>query len=142
MEENSELVDFERGSTFGGLVTATVFIGFVFLILSDLIDNINNKPYTFTVRDRYMSPKEHTATKVNLGEYDKSNEFFMGIIATAEDGAYEPDFDLLDNDYIEIVTSYWDTGKNREEGKPLTFERQGPELKLCGREMLNQYLGE
>ena len=62
-------MDFERGSTFGGLMTALVFIGFIYLILYDLQDNINNKPYTFEVRDKYMSPEEHKATVVNLGDY-------------------------------------------------------------------------
>ena len=56
MNQNSELVDFERGSTFGGIMTSILFMGFIYLIISDLYDNINKKPYTFEVRDKYMSP--------------------------------------------------------------------------------------
>ena len=59
MEQNGQLVDFERGSTFGGLMTSIVFAGFIFLIMSDLTDNINNKPYKFDIRDKFMSPEEH-----------------------------------------------------------------------------------
>ena len=62
MEENSNLVDFERGSTLGGIMTAVVFIGFIYLVMSDLTENIRNKPYTFEVRDKFMSPEEHIAT--------------------------------------------------------------------------------
>ena len=79
MDRNSELVDFERGSTFGGLVTALVFTGFIYLIVYDLQENINNKPYTFEVRDKFMSPEEHKATVVNLGENKKSLEFMIGF---------------------------------------------------------------
>ena len=69
MEQNSELVDFERGSTFGGVMTAVVFVGFIYLLVYDVQENIRNKPYTFEVRDKYLSPKEHNAAVVNLGEY-------------------------------------------------------------------------
>ena len=49
------------------MLTAAVFMGFIYLILNDLADNINNKPYTFEVKDRYLSPEEHRNTVVNLG---------------------------------------------------------------------------
>ena len=45
-------------------MTSIVFVGFIYLILSDLSDNINNKPYTFDVKDKYMSPEEHRAKRV------------------------------------------------------------------------------
>ena len=53
-------------------MTAVVFIGFTSLLIYDLSYNIENKPYTFTVRDKFMSPEEHMATKVNLGDYETS----------------------------------------------------------------------
>ena len=58
MERNSDLVDFERGSTFGGLMTAVVLVGFISVLVYDLTENIRNKPYTFEVRDKFMSPEE------------------------------------------------------------------------------------
>ena len=58
MEKNSELVDFERGSTFGGIMTAFVLVGFIGILVYDLTENIRNKPYTFEVRDKFMSPEE------------------------------------------------------------------------------------
>ena len=49
MEQNSELVDFERGSTFGGVVTLFVFVGFFSLLAYDLSENFSKRPYTFKV---------------------------------------------------------------------------------------------
>ena len=69
MAQSSNLVDFERGSTLGGLITAIVFIGFTALVIQDLSYNLSNKPYTFEVRDKFMSSEEHMATEVNLGAY-------------------------------------------------------------------------
>ena len=57
MNQACELVDFERGSTFGGIMTVVVFVGFISLVMYDLTENINNKPYDFNVRDKYMSPE-------------------------------------------------------------------------------------
>ena len=131
MKQSGELVDFERGSTFGGIVTTIVFVGFIYFILSDLSDNINNLPYTFEVKSKYLSPEEHRNTVVNFGENEQSVEFFLGFIAYAENGDRLFDFDPLDNDYIEVLTGYWDTGKNTDEGKPYLFVREGPEVELC-----------
>ena len=36
MESNGELVDFERGSTFGGFMTAFVLVGFIGVLVYDL----------------------------------------------------------------------------------------------------------
>ena len=47
MERDSELVDFERGSNFGGIMTAFVLVGFIGILVYDLSENIRNKPYTF-----------------------------------------------------------------------------------------------
>ena len=72
MEQTSELVDFERGSTFGGIMTVIVFVGFISILMYDLTENIKNKPYTFTVRDKYMSPEVHQTARVDIGEKEKS----------------------------------------------------------------------
>ena len=110
MKKNGELVDFERGSTFGGVMTAVVFIGFIYLIISDLSDNINNKPYTFDVRDKYVSPEELRNTVVNFGENKQSIEFILGFGAWFENETVWLDFNPLDNDYIEVHTAYFDAG--------------------------------
>ena len=70
MTKNSNLVDFERGSIFGGLLTAFVFVGFVSLLVYDLSDNVSNKPYTLKVEDRVMTAEEHQATRVNFGDFE------------------------------------------------------------------------
>ena len=43
-------------------------------------------------------------------------------------------FDPLDNDYIELVPSYWDTEMNLREDKPWLYWTKGPKLKPCGLE--------
>ena len=72
LAKNSILVDFERGSTFGGIMTAVVFVGFTALLVNDLSFNITNKPYSFDVRDKFMSPEEIIETDVDLGAYNQS----------------------------------------------------------------------
>ena len=141
MELNSELVDFERGSTFGGIVTAFVFVGFIYLIVYDLSENIRNKPYTFEVRDKFMSPEQQKAAVVNIGENKKSLEFMFGIHAVSENGSYNPSFNPLDNDYIEIFPMYWDTDKNIKEGLGYTQLSEGPKMKLCGKKREIELLG-
>ena len=101
-------MDFERGSTLGGIITAIVFTGFTALILNDFFYNISNKPYSFEVRDKFMSSEELKATKVNLGEYNQSQEFILGFIALDEDGVRDTEFNPFDNDYIEVFSAYWD----------------------------------
>ena len=134
-------MDFERGSTFGGVLTAIVFVGFVYLIVYDLQYNINNKPYTFEVRDRFMSPEEQKATVINLGDNKKSLEFMFGILATFENGTYDTSFNPLDNDYIEIIPFTWDTEKNNKEGLGYTYLGKGPDMELCGREREVELMG-
>ena len=107
------LVDFERGSTLGGVMTLLVFIGFTFLLVYDFSYNISNRPYTFEVRDQFMALEEFNATKVNFGEYQSSYEFVLGMIAVKEDGTIDLAFNPLDNDYIEVIASFWDTEMNR-----------------------------
>ena len=72
MNRSSELVDFERGSTFGGIITTFVLVGFIGVLIYDLTENIRNKPYTFTVRDKFMSPEETQKAKVFIGRQEKS----------------------------------------------------------------------
>ena len=79
-----------------------------------------------------MSPEEHEAAVVNMGEYNKSTEFIFSLAVFDEDGAYDPSFDLLDNDYIEILTCSWDTAKNRESGKPWLYLTEGLKIGPCG----------
>ena len=85
----SNLVEFERGSTLGGIITAIVFVGFTFLLVYDFSYNISDKPYTFEVRDKFMAPEEFMATKVNFGEYDRSQEIVLGFMAVKEDGSVD-----------------------------------------------------
>ena len=141
MNENSNLVDFERGSTLGGILTAVVFIGFTYLLLSDLSYNISNKPYTFEVREKIMSPEEHMATKVNLGDYTKSQEFVLGFTVLHENGTRDNEFDPFDNDYIEVFTNYWDYEMSQKEGKDLLYVFEGPELEICSRERMIDLIG-
>ena len=54
-KELGELIEYERGSVFGGLMTVAVFIGFGYLLWSDITTNLNEKLYSLTVRDRLLS---------------------------------------------------------------------------------------
>ena len=58
----------------------------------------------------------------------------VGLIAYDEDGNYDPSFNPLDNDYFELVTTYWDTKKNIEEGLNFLTLSKGPKLELCGKD--------
>ena len=141
MERNSELVDFERGSTFGGIMTAFVLVGFIGILIYDLSQNIRNKPYTFTVRDKFMSPKETESLKVIIGEREKSIELLIIFESTHKNGNWDLQFNPLDNDYFDLKTSIWDMTKNKEEKKSIYHLREGPKLTLCGKEKERQVLG-
>ena len=106
-------MDFERGSAFGGILTAFVFTGFISLLIYDLWDNIENKPYTFNVQDKYMTPEEHRATTLNLADFDLSMEPVFGFQTYFPNGTQDKQFNPLDNDYIEVFTANWDTGLNK-----------------------------
>ena len=54
-KELGELIEYERGSVFGGLMTVVVFVGFGYLLWSDITTNLNDKLYSLTVRDRLLS---------------------------------------------------------------------------------------
>ena len=71
-----------------------------------------------------------------MDESEKSQDLIVGIIAQFENGTYDPTFNPLDNDYIELVSVYWDTDKNVKEGRTgmdYHYLRNGPKLELCGR---------
>ncbi len=51
-------------------MTAVVFIGFTALLVNDLSFNITNKPYSFEVRDKFMSQEEMIETNIDLGAYN------------------------------------------------------------------------
>ena len=117
MENNSELVDFERGSTFGGIMTTFVLVGFIGVLVYDLSENIKTQPYTFTVRDKFMSPEETRNAKVIMGKIERSQEFALFIDARHENGSwYGSKFNIMDNDYFDLIGAYWDTEKNEKEG--------------------------
>ena len=121
MARNSNLVDFERGSILGGLLTAVVFIGFTTLLVYDITYNISNKPYNFDVRDKFMSPEEHIATKINLGDYAKSSEHIIGLNTIHENGTTDYGFDPFDNDYVEFLVGYIDYDENQKEGRSVFY---------------------
>ena len=50
-----DLIEYERGSVFGGIMTVAVFMGFGYLLWNDVITNINEKLYTLDVRDRLLT---------------------------------------------------------------------------------------
>ena len=54
-QDLGELIEYERGSVFGGLMTVAVFIGFGYLLWSDVTVNLRDKLYTFDVRDKFLS---------------------------------------------------------------------------------------
>ena len=141
MDRNSDLVDFERGSTFGGIMTAFVLVGFIGILMYDLQENIINKPYTFVVRDKFMAPEEIGAQSVMMGEGEKSVEMMVVFLALHENGTLDYSFNPLDNDYFDLITSYWDIEKNKEEDKSIYYLREGPKLTLCGKEKERQVLG-
>ena len=79
-----------------------------------------------------MSPEETEAQEVIMGEAEKSVELLIEFDARFENRTQDSTFNLLDNDYIELVTSYWDIKKNLEEDKKWLYLRQGPKLIPCG----------
>ena len=65
-KELSELIEYERGSIFGGLITVAVFIGFGYLLWNDFVTNLNEKLYSLTVRDRLLSSEQCGNTEINF----------------------------------------------------------------------------
>ena len=56
--DHKKLIEYERGSVLGGLMTVGVFMGFGYLLLNDFSYNVNQKPFTFEVKDKFMSADE------------------------------------------------------------------------------------
>ena len=50
------------------------------------------------------------------------------MMAYFDNGTYNPSFNPFDNDYIEIVSSSWDTDKNIKEGLNYNYLSEGPKL--------------
>ncbi len=136
MDQNSSLVDFGRGSTLGGIITAIVFVGFSALIVYDLSYNISNKPYTFEIRDRFMSPEEHMNTKLNLGDYERSMDLVIGFHATDDNGVKDQTFNPFDNDYIEVISGWFDFELSQQQGLYPFYMYEGPELEICSQDRM------
>ena len=64
-----------------------------------------------------MSAEETEAQEVIMGEREKSVEILIGFEPRFENGTWMSEFNVLDNDYFELITSYWDSKKSTEEGK-------------------------
>ena len=58
-------------------------------------------------------------------------DFSVAFEGFHENGTRWPEFDPLDNDYIDFYTVYWNTGLNKKEGKPFFYLRRGPEIDKC-----------
>ena len=83
------------------------------------------------------------ATKLNLGNYERSQEFVIGFVVLYENGTSDNDelqwdtnFDPLDNDYIEVVSGFWDFEKSLGKGESPLYMHDGPELEKCSRERM------
>ena len=48
-------------------MTITVLAGFAYLLLNDVVYNLNEKPYTFEVSDKLISAEECGKTEINFG---------------------------------------------------------------------------
>ena len=55
-----------------------------------------------------------------------------------ENRTRDVEFDIFDNDYIEVFTIDWDTGLNRKEGRSRFYLRPGPELDRCAQDRLDK----
>ena len=51
-------------------MTVAVFMGFGYLLWSDITINLNDKLYSFTVRDKLMSEEQCSNTEINFGAYN------------------------------------------------------------------------
>ena len=118
-----------------------MFVGFTGLIVYDLSYNISNLPYTYEIRDRFMSPEEHMATELNLGDYERSSEFAIGFSASDEDGIWDAEFNPLDNDYIEVISGSLDFELSSKKGVGPLHIHEGPELEICSRDRMIEFLG-
>ena len=51
-------------------MTVAVFIGFGYLLLSDITTNLNDKLYSFTVRDKFLTEDEAGTVQINFETYN------------------------------------------------------------------------
>ena len=101
-KELGDLIEYERGSVLGGILTLAVFVGFGYLLWSDVSINLNEQLYSFDVRDKFLSDEEAGETEINFQAYNQSLNLIFGIdpqLPAAEKEAFDP----LDNDYIRFV---------------------------------------
>ena len=56
--DHKQLIEYERGSVLGGLMTVGVFLGFGYLLMNDISYNLREKPFTFEVKEKFMSSEE------------------------------------------------------------------------------------
>ena len=47
-------------------MTVVVFVGFGYLLMSDIQTNLNDKLYTFTVRDKFLTTEQCENTDINF----------------------------------------------------------------------------
>ena len=65
----------------------------------------------------------------------------IGFTAYFENGTIDTAFDPLNNDYIDVVTSFWDTATNIKEGKDYLYLSDGPKIRNCGLEKVTELVG-
>ena len=65
-KELGELIEYERGSVFGGLMTVAVFMGFAYLLLNDIRYNLKEQPFTFEVKEKFRSGDQASKTGFNV----------------------------------------------------------------------------
>ena len=83
-------------------MTLSVFMGFGYLLITDISYNISEKPFTFEVKEKFMSIDETGATVVNFAEHNQSLNFILGL-ETDFLAQKNESFDPFDNDYIEFL---------------------------------------
>ena len=97
-------------------MTVAVFVGFGYLLWSDLTINLNDKLYSFTVRDKLMSEEQCSNTTIDFGTYNQSLNFIIGIEPFLPPEEKEL-FDPLDNDYVQFKIVHRNTTEDaRKEG--------------------------
>ena len=89
-------------------MTVGVFIGFGYLLLNDISYNLTEKPFTFDVKDKFMSAKDASAMDINLGQNNQSFNFLIGLESLILRERNES-FDPFDNDYIDFTVVEWDS---------------------------------
>ena len=83
-------------------MTVAVFLGFGYLLWNDIQTNLNDKLYTFTVRDKFLSTEECSNFDVNFQTFRQSFNLIFGIVPDLPPEEIDA-FDPLDNDYIQFI---------------------------------------